>query len=197
MQPLLIGFTGPKRAGKTLATELLMQLHGVAGIGFAQPMRVFVAELLGLSLDELEEVKEKQVPGLPEGITIRKMLQTLGTEWGRNTIDPDFWVKVAMRNVDHALAAGYAVAITDVRFPNEAKAVHARGGIIIEITREGTAYSERGHVSDMRLPSGMIDYTVANDGDPGDLYKAVAEVLQGVQARRKIEASIGTQPDEA
>lgn len=196
MRPLLIGFTGPKRAGKTLATELLMQLHGVAGIGFAQPMRVFVAELLGLSLDELEELKEKQVPGLPEGITIRKMLQTLGTEWGRNTIDPDFWVKVAMRNVDMALDAGYAVAITDVRFPNEAMAIRERGGVIIEITREGTAYSD-GHVSDQRLPAEMIDYTVANDGDPGDLYKAVAEVLRGVQARRQIEASIGTQPDEA
>lgn len=196
MRPLLIGFTGPKRAGKTLATELLMSLHGVAGIGFAQPMRVFVAELLGLSLDELEEFKEKQVPGLPEGITIRKMLQTLGTEWGRNTIDPDFWVKVAMRNVDMALDAGYAVAITDVRFPNEATAIRERGGVIIEITREGTAYSD-GHVSDQRLPAEMIDYTVANDGDPGDLYKAVAEVLRGVQARRQIEASIGTQPDEA
>lgn len=189
MTTLLIGFAGAKRAGKTLATELLMQKHGVVGMGFAQPLRVFVGELLGLDADQLETHKETQVPFLREGVTPRTMLQTLGTEWGRQLVDPDIWVTVAMRSADAAREAGYAVAFADVRFPNEAEAIRSRGGIIVNVTREGTGSGDA-HVSEAGLPAELVNYTIANDGTPSDLYDALLETLVEYKRVRDLRDSL-------
>lgn len=189
-KPLVIGFAGAKQSGKSTATELLMAHHGVIGIGFAQPLRVFVGQLLGLPLEHLELAKEEQVPGLPEGVTPRRMMQTLGTEWGRQMIDPDLWVKVGMRFADQMLDNGYAVAFNDVRFPNEALAIRERGGIIIEIQRPGTGEGDN-HVSESGLPRELIDDVVVNDGEVQDLYQRVLAVLRARRARQQIEASAG------
>ncbi len=61
-------------------------------------------------------------------------MQTLGTEWGRNLIASDLWI----RAWQHALAnvpAGVPVVVDDCRFPNEADAVVAAGGICVRIER--------------------------------------------------------------
>lgn len=189
--PLVIGFAGAKQSGKTMITEILMAHHGVIGMGFAQPLRAFVGQLLGLPPDVLESVKEEQVPGLRAGVTPRYMLQTLGTEWGREMIDPDLWVKVAMRGAIDALERGYAVAFADVRFENEARAIRELGGIVIKIDRPGGTAGTDAHVSEKGLPAELIDATVVNDGTPQDLYGRVLDVLKARQVRRQIEASAG------
>lgn len=187
--PLVVGFAGAKQSGKSTITQILMAKHGVVGMGFAQPLRTFIGDLLGLPQDVLEEVKEEQVPGLRAGVTPRYLMQTLGTEWGRTLIDPDLWVKVAMRDAINALERGYAVAFADVRFANEAEAIRNLGGVIIEIVRPGTAIDP--HVSEKGLPRELIDDTVTNDGTPQELYNRVLDVLKARQVRRQIEASAG------
>lgn len=187
--PLVIGFAGAKQSGKSTITQLLMAHHGVVGMGFAQPLRTFIGDLLGLPQDMLEELKEQQVPGLRAGVTPRYMMQTLGTEWGRNLIDPDLWVKAVMRDAVAAVANGYAVAFADVRFPNEAQAIRDLDGIIIQIERPGTGGDT--HVSEKGLPPELIDDTVVNDGTPQDLYNRVLDVLKARRVRQQIEASAG------
>lgn len=76
--------------------------------------------------------------------TYREFLQRLGTEAIRNQIHPNTWV--------NALFADYKInnpkegktystldmpnwIITDVRFPNEAKAIKDRGGLVIKVDR--------------------------------------------------------------
>jgi len=60
--------------------------------------------------------------GARKGPRERHLLQHLGTEIGRN-LDPGLWLIPALTEARRVLAAGGRVAITDVRFPNEAYAV--------------------------------------------------------------------------
>lgn len=62
--------------------------------------------------------------------TRRRVLQYVGTE-GFRALDPDHWVKRAMADV----GPGELVVFTDVRFPNEADAIRAAGGIIVGIQK--------------------------------------------------------------
>lgn len=83
-----------------------------------------------------------------ERLTVRKLLQEFGTEVGRE-IHPNFWVNVlfseykakSLKNNPQLNVADYSNSefpnwiITDVRFPNELKAIKDRGGITIRINR--------------------------------------------------------------
>lgn len=187
--PILIGFAGRKRSGKTTAAELLMQGHGFIGISFAQPMRVFVAEILGMNPEQLEAAKEEPIAWL-DGATPRHMLQTLGTEWGRQLVHPELWVRVCMRAADHARQNGYAVVLSDVRFPNEAEALRERGGHVIEIERPDLPAPTDGHASETPLPRDLIDYTVVNDGDRAQLYSRLVDTLKAARVRRSVSKSL-------
>lgn len=70
-------------------------------------------------------------------LTPRLLLQLLGTEAGRNIIHPNIWVNALFTDFKQLVSPGYTNnwIITDVRFPNEAKAIKDRGGIMIRINR--------------------------------------------------------------
>lgn len=59
-------------------------------------------------------------------------MQTLGTQWGRQMISPDIWIAAWTAQ---ASATGEPVIADDVRFPNEAAAVRALGGVVLWISR--------------------------------------------------------------
>ena len=67
--------------------------------------------------------------------------------------------------------------ITDVRFPNEAKAVKDRGGILIRINRPG--FENTGdHLSEIALDDYKnFDTIIINDGTIEDLSKKIKEFL--------------------
>lgn len=78
-------------------------------------------------------------------LTPRKILQLLGTEAGRQIIHPDIWVNATMANykpisgtmdVRRSKETFPNWLITDVRFPNEVKAIKDRGGIVIKVMRD-------------------------------------------------------------
>lgn len=85
-----------------------------------------------------------------ELLTPRKILQLMGTECGRNIIHPNIWVNALMSEykgthssykmctypIKHNEECLPNWIITDVRFPNEIKAIKDRGGIVIRVNRE-------------------------------------------------------------
>jgi hypothetical protein len=79
-------------------------------------------------------------------------MQTLGTEWGRNLIADDLWVKSAIRR-----AGDLRTVITDVRFPNEMEAVVAAGGVCFGITADWITPVEGEHESEA-----LIDDLIAS-----------------------------------
>jgi hypothetical protein len=170
---MLIGITGRRRSGKTTLADLLCSAHGLHHDSFAAPMREFVASILGMSLAELEAAKESPVDWLND-VTPRHMLQTLGTEWGRQMVDSELWIKAAVRR-----AANHPnVVLSDVRFPNEAKLIRQAGGIILR-THRPSELSSGAHASEVPIPGDMVDLEVYNDGRPEDMLTQAERFLFG------------------
>jgi hypothetical protein len=69
--------------------------------------------------------------------------------------------------------------ITDMRFPNEMKAVVERKGITIRVTRpvKKSETTPRLHPSETSLDSAIFDYEIINDGTIKDLIEKVEEIL--------------------
>lgn len=84
-----------------------------------------------LNVVQIDQLKQDRLKITKTILTPRRMLQLIGTECGRDIIHPNIWV--------NALFADYTQhskwIITDVRFPNEAKAIQKKGGLVIRVNR--------------------------------------------------------------
>ena len=126
-------------------------------------------------------------------LTPRLLLQLLGTECGRKIIHPDIWCNALMneyKTIENHNTIYPNWVITDMRFPNELKAVKKKG-ITIRVNRPGGAYksdlpntatplehAERGkeiynHISETALDNAEFDYTIDNNGTIEELIEKV------------------------
>ena len=152
------------------------------------------------------EYNNVSVPALIK-LTPRLLMQLLGTECGRQILHPNIWVNSLM---SHYKMYSYADAqagtseikklykypnwiITDVRFPNELKAINDRDGITIRLIRPErmnyfgtkilTGKPEQEHESETALDDYEFDFTINNDGS---LHSLVDEVRQFMQTNNLI-----------
>jgi hypothetical protein len=126
-------------------------------------------------------------------MSVRELLQKLGTEAMRDGLHEDVWVNALFADytpthyligaLDTKLTDGDPVypnwIITDMRFPNEMEAVKERGGITIRVVRpvEKSKTTARLHPSETSLDSAEFDYKIINDGEIVDLIEKVKEIL--------------------
>ena len=175
----LIAFTGPMGAGKSTAAEAFPD---AVRISFAEPIRRM---LLALGVPE-QNLRNPSLKGaaLPQfgGATARYMMQTLGTEWGRKMIGDTIWIDAASRQIAQQLKTT-DVVVDDCRFDNEADAVHALGGIVIEIMRPGCS-SGMSHASEAGITTAKIDYCVLNARTPEWLHAWVKNVVNNHQPKQ-------------
>jgi hypothetical protein len=97
-------------------------------------------------------------------------------------IHPEIWVMATMQRAD--VAAG-DICITDVRFPNEAEAIKARGGLVWRVVRPcvGVLSGEAAaHESERGIPDKYIDREILNNACLLSLAGLVDEAL--TEARR-------------
>jgi len=177
---LLIGIAGPKRSGKDTLARLLCGALNARQDSFAAPIRNFIGELIGLDPELLELHKETPIPWL-DGVTPRQMMQTVGTEWGRVMVHPELWVNSLMARVSHT----QHVVISDVRFPNEARAILAHGGVVIAVDRPGTGEGDS-HISESPLPAELVTFRVRNIGTPNDMLAAALDGLSGCKSKNTL-----------
>lgn len=179
--PMLLGIIGHKGAGKDTAGEHLHRVHAFERYGFADPIKSMLTALMvecDVDYHHLFEAKLKEAP-IPElgGITARHLMQTLGTEWAREHVHPDFWLLVASRVLGFPSAPVHdRIVITDVRFPNEAAWIRAQGGKLIRIVRP-EALSRDLHASETLSPHLEVDNELLNDLTPADLGRDLTELL--------------------
>jgi hypothetical protein len=171
---MLIGLCGPAGAGKNTVAELLFDsdrcsFHQMA---FADPLYECISVITGISVGGLQkrDVKEAVIPWL--GKSPRQMLQSMGTEWGRDSIHPEIWIRSAMYRATPHLAVGRSVVVTDVRFDNEAQAIIDAGGEVWKVTRAGWRCldaSTATHQSEAGVSEHLIARTIDNSGSLDDL----------------------------
>lgn len=169
---ILIGLTGRAQAGKDSVADYLEQAHGVYRTAFADAIKNALYAALGEDMDE----GDKEAPIAWIGKSRRELMQTLGTEWGRQLIGEDIWIRALERNFtqwEDAIAhcAGYLM-ITDVRFENEARWVRAHGGTIWLIRRPAAPLA-RAHSSEAGIPEELVSRVIDNDGTLPALHAKV------------------------
>lgn len=170
----VIGIHGLARSGKDTAANFILAQRGGYIYSFADPMRAMLAAI-GIDMRDpyWQENKEVVIPAL--GVSPRRMMQTLGTEWGRELIHPEIWLTLAKQRL---LNQGSGMIIPDVRFENEAAWVRSQGGVIVYITRPGGVVVEA-HSSESGVAILADDVRIVNDKGLYDLQKSVREVFDG------------------
>lgn len=182
----LIGLSGYARSGKDEAAKVLVERFGFTRVAFADKLRKVLYALNPMVKEKswVQEcrdaphcgphVKSEKVHvqsvidvygwnGYKEteyGDEIRRLLQRLGTEAGRNLLGDNIWVDAALTG--HA--PGAKIVVTDVRFPNEAQAIKDLGGIIVRVSRPGVK-AVNAHPSETSLDDWPFDYSLENNID--------------------------------
>lgn len=206
----IIGLSGYARSGKDAAADVLVKEAGYVRVAFADKLREMVYALnpivqqrfhMTASLEEDSRVVYVQDvidaygwDGYKEtvfGPEIRRLLQRMGTEAGRETLWDSIWIDAALTG----LPEDAKVVVTDVRFPNEAQAIIERGGTLLRIERAGVgpATAEDGtvHKSETSLDDWPFVYRAKNDGTLEDWEELILRFPDAWDTDQYFEKVIG------
>ena len=174
----IIGFHGQMGVGKSEAINQLKSLilSPLALVKFAQPLydiqEYIYTRICGVHTRPADFKKD------------RKLLQWIGTEWGRGSISKTLWIDLWRAEVERATAAGRLVVCDDVRFDNEAEVIKRMGGIVVEIQsdraseRINTAAGIAGHASEAGIRRELVTAIIENNGTLEDLKDSVSSLLK-------------------
>ena len=213
---MIIGFVGFIGSGKDTAADYLVNFHGYRRDSFANTLKDAVANVFGWDRVLLEgrtaearEWREQVDPWWAErlnmpNLTPRWVLQYWGTEVCRHGFHDDIWIASVENKIRKTKDN---IVISDVRFPNEIKAIHNAGGIVVRIKRGDdpewydTALSvNKGpngnttwsiskskleqlkiHASETAWVGGDIDHIISNDTTIDDLFDQIKALLSNNQ----------------
>lgn len=208
---MIIGFVGFIGSGKDTAADYLVNFHEFRRDSFANTLKDAVAAVFGWDRTLLEgrtkEAREwrEQVDewwakrlGMPN-LTPRWVLQYWGTDVCRNHFHDDIWI-ASLENKMRKTTDN--IVISDVRFPNEIKAIHNAGGLVIRIKRgpepewfEDALNFNLGpktigwaigkdrlqklgvHASEYSWVGGNIDHVISNDSTIDELFSQIKSLV--------------------
>lgn len=158
---------------------------------FAGKLKDIASHLTGIDIEDFEDQEFKKTNLEPEwGMTVREFLQKLGTDALRTGLHDNVWVNALMADYTSAWTTDEGAhdpvkelpnwIITDVRFPNEAKAIKDKGGIIIRIDRPGVEPINN-HPSEVGLDHWNFDYKIVNNSDLFELKENVKSILKHIK----------------
>lgn len=182
----LIGLSGYAGSGKDAAASALLE-DGWARVSFADVLRE-VAYAMDPYVDTgpntLSPPNFERLSLIVDGYgwdfaknmfpDVRRLLQRLGTEGGRDILGENIWVDTAFsRSAMHTHRI-----FTDVRFSNEADRILDGGGILVRIKRPGFG-PVNSHSSDSSLDDYAFDYVIHNTGSLTELHQKMKEITNG------------------
>jgi hypothetical protein len=141
---MIIGIAGFQGSGKDTIADYLCNIYGFKRDSFAATLKDAVAAVFGWDRELLEgrttESRQWRETvdswwanrlGMPD-LTPRLVLQKWGTEVARKAWHDDTWIA----SLENKLTKSHNdIVITDVRFPNEIKAIKDAGGVVIRVIR--------------------------------------------------------------
>lgn len=168
---MIIGLHGYAQSGKDSLAKILVDDFGYTRIAFADILREAIYRLnpiVEANIDIDRGVVVTRVQSLVDSIgwdrakveyeEVRRLLQVMGTEVGRQLFYEDIWVDAALKDYD---PQGKYV-VTDMRFDNEVAAIEGRKGVLVKVKRPGVG-PVNDHVSDAGLPDEAFDLILDND----------------------------------
>lgn len=194
-EPLVIGIHGRAHSGKDTSANILSELLEAEGftpiiLHFADPLKEVAKTVFGLT-DWDVNTEEGKAGSPPQcyGLTVRRILQLIGTEMFRELIHQDIWIDRMRMRISQTMQGAYEHAgvidqvkkpwlsdhqfvflIPDTRFPNEVGVVKEyRRSIVFEVERPGVISSAgTTHASEQNLRS-MMDIVIDNSRSVKDL----------------------------
>lgn len=172
---MIIGIAGRAGAGKDTVADYIIEhiFKHHSKVSFATPLKNMLMTGLDLTWDQVSGNK-KEVIDPRYGRTPRHIMQTLGTEWGRNCIHDDLWVLIATQAKDTRRI------YPDVRFENEAKFIREAGHLIYV---HGKHVIDMNHASEAGIKVKASDYWINNNGSLDSLYKQVDTILYNINLK--------------
>ena len=174
----IIGLTGKAGVGKDTVADYLCK-KGYVKYSFAKPLKDML-KVIGVDCDNRET---KELPHPTFGVSPRRMAQTLGTEWMRNSVAADGWLLLAQRYVEvrrngnqyaDELTYSEGVVFSDVRFENEADFIRKQG-TVIHVHRNVDAVQE--HVSETGVRYATVDRWLMNDRTTNITFRRLDDIM--------------------
>lgn len=185
---MIIAICGHKFSGKSTVARLLHNATGYEVVSFADKLKDITCILSGCTREQLEDYDFKENELVPDYLrpyclnaekpTFRAFLQHFGSEVMRG-INDNIWIDCMLSN------CGKDAIISDCRFPNEAKAVKARGGIVIKVVRPDVKASDS-HQSETMIDEIGADYLIWNATTLENLEANVDSLVRLLKANGRI-----------
>ena len=184
----LVGLVGKSGSGKDRFFSQVLAPLGYTRLSLADAVRVFSILLFTRVYEGIEKDTSSLIRVFPylyqemfsmnKSPLARTVQQYVGTELVKRKFDRDYWIKVLDPLVRERIERGIKVAITDIRFPEEAEYIRNNGGLLIKITGS-SRYSEGEPVADHDSEK-FIDQIKCHITD--DRF---TELLKNIEAKRK------------
>lgn len=182
----IIALSGYARSGKDEAAKVLVEEHGFIQVAFADKLREMLYALNPLISvwrdwdgepgpvyvqDVIDRYGWGSYKETAYGTEIRRLLQRLGTEAGRQTLWDSIWIDAALTG----LPEDARVVVSDARFFNEFDAVRERGGYVWRIDRPGVG-PVSDHASETEAPKyEKFSLFLENDGTLEEWHALISE----------------------
>lgn len=205
----LIALGGALRSGKGEVAKRLVTKHNYVAMGMSDPLNAALLALnpiIMASTDNLpshiegawgtkniemvryvdmhEKLGYVEAKKHPE---VRRLLQALGTEVGRDMIGENTWTDIATRTIHEHWAQGRNVVIDGIRFPNELQMVKNLHGALVWVDRSaelrGVTEDLASHASEKSVGPDDFDYILKNDNTLRELGYRVEDILLDMRAR--------------
>jgi hypothetical protein len=177
---MIIGLTGYAQSGKDTVANILVENYGYQRVAFADPIRALLYEANpmlkeGYRVQGLVDVYgwDKVKVDYPEA---RDLLQRLGVG-ARKTFGDMFWVKHALNSLQLFGEVNYV--ITDVRYPNEAKAIRNYDNAQIWRIKRSGVLAVNAHNSESAMDGEKVDQIFMNNGTLDDLKVLIQTRMRG------------------
>lgn len=178
---MILGLMGPAGSGKSTVAKYLHDTWSASRFAFADHLKALAAATFDLSHAQCYGTQAQKEEIDPRyGTSPRWIFQRLG-QGARDTFGENFWIEMLLRQI--AAVRPRLAVIEDVRYVNEAVAIHAAGGRIWRLEcldRDSTA--DATHPSETEWKDAPYDAEIAAIRSPG------AEFLLR-RVRRTIDAS--------
>ena len=186
----IIGIAGHARAGKDTVAQFIREEYLAMTYAFAEPLKAML-RALGLDEQDLNGWRKEEI-NHEFYASPRHMMQTLGTEWGRDSINENIWVIAAAKRIQHLsqVQPDTTIIVTDVRFENEADFIR-KHGFLIHIERPIQRIDGSTHRSENPIRINEAeDSVIVNDGDLEQLREEALRIASAISIDviRKLEA---------
>lgn len=137
---ILLGLSGKAGSGKSEVAKYLVNKYYFTEIKFAGPLKEDLSKMLEIpmSIIDPETLENRKIRDTkiiePWGMTIREMLQKIGTDCFRKNFHEKFWI-IRLDKLIKKRFYGKRLVISDVRFRNEIDYVIESGGHIFKVLR--------------------------------------------------------------